>query len=124
MTDRRPTGALEREVLAQLWTMPEGGTPGAVLEAMQSDLAYTTVMTILTRLWEKGLVSRRRKGRAYVYRPKLTEAELAAERMRETLAGASDPKAALSRFVHGLSSREARALRSLLDEATARSRRR
>lgn len=116
-------GALEREVLAQLWTMPEGGTPADVLEAMDSDLAYTTVMTILTRLWQKGLVARRRRGRAYVYRPKLTEAELAAERMRETLAAASDPKAALGRFVHGLSSRETRALRSLLDEA-ARSRRR
>ncbi len=124
MTDRRPTGALEREVLAQLWTMPEGGTPADVLEAMDTDLAYTTVMTILTRLWEKGLVGRRRRGRAYVYRPKLTEAELAAERMRETLEGASDPKAALSRFVDGLSSRETRTLRSLLDDATSRSRKR
>lgn len=123
MTDRRPTGALEREVLAQLWTMPEGGTPADVLEAMDSDLAYTTVMTILTRLWQKGLVTRRRRGRAYVYRPKLTEAEMAAERMRATLEAASDPKAALSRFVHTLTSRETRALRSLLDEAT-RSRRR
>ena len=123
MSDRRPTGALEREVLAQLWTMPDGGTPAEVLAAMDTDLAYTTVMTILTRLWQKGMVSRRRRGRAYVYTTKISEAELAADRMRATLDAASDPRAALSHFVGSLSSRETRALRALLEEATPRARR-
>lgn len=124
MTERRPTGALEREVLAQLWTMPHGATPAEVLDAMDTDLAYTTVMTILTRLWQKGLVTRQRRGRAYAYRAKVSEAELSAGRMRETLKAASDPAAALSHFVQGLSSREARIMRTLLDSASRRSRKR
>ena len=116
-------GALEHEVLAQLWTMPEGGTPADVLDAMGSTLAYTTVMTILTRLWEKGLVDRKRSGRAYVYQPRLTEAELAAQRMRQTLIAAKDRSGALSRFVAGLSKREAQTLRELLEESAPRARR-
>lgn len=115
MTDRREMGALEHEVLSELWALGEPATPAVVLDALGTDLAYTTVMTILTRLWQKGLVTRKRRGRAYAYTPALTEAELTARRMRATLATASDPKAALSRFVGSLSARDARTLRALLD---------
>ena len=117
-------GSLEREVLAQLWTMSDAATPGEVLEAMDSELAYTTIMTILTRLWEKGLVERERQGRAYAYSPTYSEADLLAERMHETLEAASDRKAALSQFVNGLSYRDTRTLRALLDGTDARTGRR
>ena len=40
-------------------------------------IAYTTVMTVMTRLAEKGLLSRVARGRAYVYRPKLSKQEYA-----------------------------------------------
>ena len=123
MAGRRAMGALEHEVLAQLWAMPDGATPAQVLDRLDADLAYTTVMTILTRLWEKGLATRRPRGRTFVYEAKLSEAELAAERMQATLSASSDPKAALSRFVESLSARDARALRALLD-AAPRTRRR
>ena len=43
----------------------------------KTDSAYTTVMTVMTRLAEKGLLSRAARGRAYVYRPKLTKQEYA-----------------------------------------------
>lgn len=115
MTERREMGALEHEVLSELWALGEPATPAVVLGARGSDLAYTTVMTILTRLWEKGLVTRKRSGRAYAYTPAVTEAELTARRMRATLATASDQKAALGKFVGSLSAREARTLRALLD---------
>jgi predicted transcriptional regulator len=122
MTDRREMGSLEHEVMSELWALGEPATPAAVRDAMGTDLAYTTVMTILTRLWQKGLVTRRRSGRAYAYTPSLTEADLTAQRMRATLATASDPKAALSRFVGSLSTREARTLRALLDGSDRRPR--
>src|SRR4029079_4311572 len=115
MTERREMGALEHEGLSELWGLGEPATPAVVLDALGSDLAYTTVMTILTRLWQKGLVTRKRSGRAYAYSPALTEAELTARRMRATRASASDQKAALSRFVGSLSAREARTLRAVLD---------
>jgi predicted transcriptional regulator len=124
VTDRWRMGELEQEVLAQLWAMEEPATPAQVLDALGLDLAYTTVMTVLTRLWEKRLVRRERRGRAYAYSPALTEAELASYRMRESLARASDRHAALSHFVGSLSARETRALQGLLDEMTRTRRRR
>ncbi len=114
MPDRRPMGSLENEVLGQLWARRAPATATEVLNALGSDLAYNTVQTILTRLWQKGLVDRQPKGRAFAYEPIYTEAELAAERMSETLAAASDRNAALSRFVGGLSGRDAKTLRRLL----------
>jgi predicted transcriptional regulator len=114
---KRPDGALEQEVLLQLWSLGHPATPAEVLDQLDEDLAYTTVMTILTRLWQKRLVVRRRRGRAFEYEPSVSEAELTARRMHESLAAASDPKAALVTFVGTLSSTQARALRSLLGEA-------
>lgn len=89
---------------------------------MGDDLAYTTVMTILTRLWQKGLVTRTRSGRAYAYEPAVTEAELTARKMRASLDSASDPKAALVTFVGSLTPQQARQLRGLLGEAQKRRR--
>lgn len=114
MSERRGMGALEAAVLAQLWASPGPMTPGDVLESMDDSLAYTTVMTILARLWKKGLAERTRSGRAFAYRPKFTEAELTARRMQANLERATDRKAALSRFVGTLSKRDERALRNIL----------
>jgi predicted transcriptional regulator len=122
VNERRPTGSLEKAVLLQLWTLGQPATPAEVLTGLDDDLAYTTVMTILTRLWNKGLVVRTRRGRAYAYAPAVTEAELTASRMHESLAAASDPKAALVTFVGSLPRTQARALRALLDEAQSRRR--
>src|SRR5204862_7174640 len=120
VNQRRPDGALEQEVLTQLWTLGRPATPAEVLEQLNEDLAYTTVMTILSRLWQKRLVARKRRGRAFEYSPIVSEAELTARRMHESLSAASDPKAALLTFVGSLSGAQARALRSLLSEAQRR----
>jgi len=117
MAARREMGALEAEVLRHLWAMARPASPGEVLEAMGGELAYSSVMTILVRLWRKGLVGRDRRGRAYVYQPLLSEAELAASRMRATLDRTGDTEAALSRFVGTLSKREERVLRRVLGDA-------
>ena len=117
MAERRPMGALEAEVLDVLWHADGPVTPADVRAAMGTDLAYTTVMTILVRLWEKGLADRTKQGRAYAYAAVVSESDLAATRMRAALAGASDRTATMSRFVDGLDKREAAALRALLDEA-------
>lgn len=117
MQKRRATGALEGEVLAALWAAGRPLTPRETLEAMGADdLAYTTVMTILTRLWQKGVVEREQAGRAYVYAPKVSEADLAAMRMHQQLERAGDRQAALSRFVGSLSRRDERLLRRALGD--------
>ena len=38
-----------------------------VLAQSDRQLAYTTVMTVMTRLWEKGYLLRQRRGKAYLY---------------------------------------------------------
>ena len=113
---RRPTGSLEAEVLAALWASQDGATPGEVHDSIGEGLAYTTVMTILSRLWKKGLVERERRGRAYVYRPMVTEAELVAQRMRTQLERIGDREAALSTFVGTLGKKDAQALRRIVQQ--------
>lgn len=39
----------------------------AKLEERGNELAYTTVMTVLSRLWEKGALTRKREGKRFVY---------------------------------------------------------
>jgi predicted transcriptional regulator len=95
-------------------------SPGQVRAALGSDLAYTTVMTILTRLYDKGSVTRRRVGRAYVYTPAFAQAEVAASQMRELLNSGHDREEVLARFVGSLTSDEERTLAALLRRAARR----
>ena len=119
MAERRAMGALEMTVLSCLWRSDDAMTPADVIDSMDDPPAYTTIMTILTRLWHKGLVDREPRGRAFAYRPLVSEAELAAQRMRATLLAASDRQDALSHFVGTLTKREERALRRILDDLDA-----
>lgn len=82
VSSRRPMGSLEDTVMRHLWTRDEPATTSEVQAAVGDGLAYTTVMTILVRLWEKGQVERERVGRAYAYRPVHTEADHEARRPR------------------------------------------
>ena len=77
--------------------------PGEVRDRVGGGLAYTTVVTILSRLHAKGILQRRKAGRAYVYAPVADEPGLAARRMARVLDGEADREAVLARFVSGLS---------------------
>jgi len=120
--ERRAAGTLESEVLGILRAAPGPLTPGEVRDRLsgagagQRGLAYSTVVTIMSRLQAKGLLSRRRAGRGFSYAP-VDEASLAAGRMSSALGSGSDRDAVLSRFVSGLSGRDAELLRRLLDGA-------
>lgn len=114
---RRAQGELEALVLSALHREAGPVTAGRLQERLGKELAYTTVMTILTRLHAKGVVSRERTGRAFVWRATSDEAGLAALRMRRVLEGESDRGAVLARFVTGLSSDDELLLRDLLGEA-------
>lgn len=116
MVERRAAGALEAGVLDVLWRADEPMTPGEVLEALGADLAYTTVMTVLSRLHAKGAVARERHGRAYAYAPAASEADHVAGRMHSALDTTSDRHQTLSRFVGALDVDEVNALRNLLEE--------
>jgi predicted transcriptional regulator len=117
---RRAPGELEADVLAALWRADQPLSPGQVRDQLGADLAYTTVMTILSRLHDKGSVTRSRVGRAYVYTPAFAQAELAASQMRELLDSGDDRAEVLARFVGSLTSEEERTLATLLRRAARR----
>ncbi len=114
MSAKRPMGALEEEVMTYLWTTDAPVTPAEVHQAVAPELAYTTVMTILSRLLEKGRLARGQRGRAYTYEPVRSEAEHRADAMQTTLVDAGDRAAVLSQFVESLDAEDAKVLRKLL----------
>jgi len=112
-------GELEADVMSRLWAADGPVTPSEVRAALGSGLAYTTVMTILGRLWRKGLAQREQRGRAYVYWPTMSEAELTAQRMGAALDRANDRETTLARFVDQLSPKDERDLRLILSRLNA-----
>jgi predicted transcriptional regulator len=86
--DTTSLGSLEQRVMSHLWHVGPA-TVGEVRDALNAaatrQLAYTTVMTILVRLDEKGYVSRTREGRLFRYTAAFAEDDLAAEIGRRDL---------------------------------------
>ena len=123
LSTRREMGSLESEVLMCLWAADEALSPAEVRSRLGGGLAYTTVLTVLIRLWQKELVGREVRGRGFAYRPLMSEAELAAERMHKDLRRTSDREAALAQFVGGLSEGEAQTLRRVIAGARRRANR-
>lgn len=112
---RAPLGELEAVLMEQLWA---AGGEVSVREAHQrhgGKLAYTTVMTTLDRLYKKGLLRRRKDGRAFFYSAALTREEFAAQVARQALefmGSYAGRGAVLSTLVDAVSEADAR----LLDE--------
>jgi predicted transcriptional regulator len=116
---RRAAGALEAEVLAVLHDAGTPLTPAEVQDRLGSGLAYTTVVTILSRLHDKGALSRHKDGRSFRYAPADDPAGLAARRLARMLDAEPDREGVLTRFVSVLSSEDEELLRRVLgDDAT------
>jgi predicted transcriptional regulator len=75
----RTLGQREREVMSILCTQ-ESASVQQVSEQLSSNLAYTTVMTTLDRLFRKGFLERRKQDRAYIYSAALTSREIEGQR--------------------------------------------
>ncbi|WP_410596077.1 BlaI/MecI/CopY family transcriptional regulator [Amycolatopsis sp. lyj-23] len=115
---RRAPGTLEAEVLAVLWNAEEPLSPADVQAQLEDDLAYTTVVTILTRLHDKGVAMREKHGRSFRYHAVDDEAGLAARKMTKVLDGEPDRGSVLARFVTQLSETDEEVLRALLRGGT------
>ncbi|MEV7422560.1 BlaI/MecI/CopY family transcriptional regulator [Streptomyces sp. NPDC091212] len=111
---RRGQGELEAQVLGALRQAPGPVNAAWVRGRLGGGLAYTTVMTILTRLHAKHAVTRERAGRSFQWRAASDGAGLAALRMRKVLDAEADRGAVLAQFVTTLSPDDERLLRDLL----------
>lgn len=84
-------GPLETAVMERLWKRRMATVRDVVDDlAPGRSLAYTTVMTIMTRLHAKGLLIRERDGKTYVYRPRLSREEHRAKLSRDLVRGLVD----------------------------------
>ncbi len=109
-------GSLEAAVLKVLWSCDDALKPGEVLARLDLEpaITYSTVVTILRRLWKKDLVTRKKHGRAFHYRPSQSREEQVAETMIEAFSAATDPLAAVGHFVEQLSVEQASAFQRVL----------
>ena len=79
-------GPLEQRILDHLWQRRTAVTVREVRAALGRELAYTTVMTTLDRLYKKGLLDRKAEGRAFRYAPCATREAFGAAQVRTLLA--------------------------------------
>src|ERR1700719_850616 len=100
---------LEAEVMEELWSQREA-TVRTVMESLNERTskkrAYTTYMTIMARLYRKGVLARRREGKTDIYAPKLDRDEFMASRARAEVEGlvAQYGDVALSHFAQQVAS--------------------
>lgn len=109
-------GPLERRLLETVWERGNA-TVRELVESGKMDLAYTTLMTTLDRLYKKNLLSRQAEGRAFRYSPRFTREELqreeAAQAFRQILGASPVPSLPLSYLVDIVSAHDTRLLDDL-----------
>lgn len=78
MSPENSLGPLEADIMQVVW-LRQKVTVQDVYEAISADrpIAYNTVMTVMTRLAQKGILKRQKDGRAYLYFPTTSKAEVA-----------------------------------------------
>jgi predicted transcriptional regulator len=121
-------GELERAVMEQVWAAAEQGRPTVSVREVHDglsgrrDIAYTTVMTVMGRLTESGLLTQERSGRAYRYAAAGSLEELTAATMHEQLRGmeGEDRRTALLHFLDGATDDDLEDLRVALAALEAR----
>jgi len=107
----------ELDIMSVLWAQGPS-TVGEVKEALEDDLAYNTVLTMLKVMEGKGYVSRSPEGRAHRYAPEVKQdaaGESALGRLTEGLFGGSHEELLLRLVDSGLDADEVRRMRDLLD---------
>ena len=116
-------GDLERQVFLALRASGRASVAETAEQLAREGrpLAYTTVMTVMTRLWEKGYLFRQRHGKAYLYEAR-GEGEIAGElggrAVRDALEKYGAP--ALMGFVRNLSPEQRAIVSQLLNEESDR----
>ncbi|WP_431042951.1 BlaI/MecI/CopY family transcriptional regulator [Streptomyces sp. P1-3] len=112
----RPLGDLEDAVMTRVWKWNRPVTVREVLEDLQQErsIAYTTVMTVMDNLHQKGWLRREESGRAYRYEAVSTRAAYSAALMNEAWSASDNPAAALVAFFGMMSEQQREALRDAM----------
>lgn len=82
-------GTLERQTMNEVWQNAEVSVRQVEI-AFGETVAYTTIMTTLDRLYKKGLLTRRKSGRAFLYAAKFSPEELERGLAEDVISGLLD----------------------------------
>lgn len=113
-------GELEAAVMRHMWKAGEAQTVSQVLDHLEHrrepgrELAYTTIMTVMERLFRKGLLVQEPRDKAYAYSAAASQADYTAKLMAVALGDTSDRGAALVHFAGQLADEERQMLRKAL----------
>ena len=119
---RKPPPALhelETEVMDAVWAGGEETTVRRVMEELNAgsspDRAYTTFMTVMSRLDDKGLLKRRREGKTDIYRPVMSREDYLAARAEAEVGALVDQfgDVALTHFARQMASLDPERRRAL-----------
>lgn len=113
----RGFGELEAVVMDRVWNHdPETVTVRDILDELiaERNIAYTTVMSTMDNLHNKGWLERERDGRAYRYWAVMTREEHSAQLMRNALDGGGQPELVLNHFIEQIDPAETERLREAL----------
>lgn len=112
----RRLGELEDAVMSRVWKSNHPLTVRQVLEDLSRErtIAYTTVLTVMDHLHQKGWLRRERDGRAYRYAAVSTREAYTAALMNDAWSTSDNPAAALVHFFSMMSPEQREALRDAL----------
>lgn len=118
MSNKRKQGELESQVLGCLWDRPEGLTSQQILALLgDDDLAITTVLTVLSRLSDKGLVGREKaSGRTLLFKSSSSREQNTASVMLAALEKTDNPDLVFGHLVRGLSRAQIESLKKSLND--------
>ncbi|MFH5210133.1 BlaI/MecI/CopY family transcriptional regulator [Antrihabitans spumae] len=114
-------GSLEARVMDVLWDTTEALTVRDLRERLKDPFAYTTILTVVGHLYDKGWVDRIMHRRAYLYRPRQSRAEATARALREIIDTSNDPEGVLLHFAKTVTEAESEAFRRGLSKPPQRS---
>ncbi|GGY10613.1 hypothetical protein GCM10010324_66830 [Streptomyces hiroshimensis] len=102
--------------MTRVWDWNRPVTVREVLEDLQQErsIAYTTVMTVMDNLYQKGWLRREAEGRAYRYEAVSNRAAYSAALMNEAWSVSDNPAAALVAFFGMMSAEQREALRDAI----------
>jgi len=117
MSDKRKQGELESQVMGCLWDRPDGLSSQQVLALMGDDqLAITTVLTVLSRLGDKGMVFREKlTGRTFIFRSVKSREEHTAAMLLSAFDQSANPALVFSHFAAGLSTAQIASLKKAIN---------
>ena len=124
---RKILGDLEADVMEAIWARGQATVHDVHerLDAADRELAYTTVMTVMSRLAEKGLLEKRKEGAAYVYTPAASKEEFTRRTVGTVLSELLDDftAPAMSQFVDFVGEQDEAAIEELAKAIEAKRRR-